>query len=312
MTPSAKLERFRALIVNADDYGLSAGLNAGVLEAHRAGLVTSATLMVNAPGAAEAVAAAPPSLALGLHLNLTTGEPCAGAARVRTLVDGAGRFLRLDRLLLRLGLGQVRRADLEREIAAQLEAAVRFGAPLDHFDGHHHIHLYAAIRPLALRLAAAYGVRAVRCPEEAAPGAGGEAPRDRARRLAIGVAARRLRRAAARAGLRTSTHFRGLALGLAFDTTALVALLERLPPGLTELMVHPGYPDAELWARTRYAAGRERELLALTAPEALAVVRARGILLTSYQDALGGARTPPSYLAGEHSLSGQAGSQAPL
>jgi predicted glycoside hydrolase/deacetylase ChbG (UPF0249 family) len=103
------------------------------------------------------------------------------------------------------------------------------------------------------------------------------------RRLAIGAAARRLRREAAAVGLRASDHFRGLALGLAFDTPALVALLERLPPGLTELMVHPGYPDADLCARTRYAAGRERELAALTAAETLAVVRARGIVLTSYR-----------------------------
>jgi chitin disaccharide deacetylase len=286
MTFSGGSNQSRALIVNADDYGLSAGVNAGVLAAHHAGLVTSATVMVNMPGAAEAVAAAPPTLALGLHLNLTSGEPCAGAAHVPSLVDTSGRFLRLDRLLLRLSLGQVRRADLEREIAGQFAAARRFGAALDHFDGHHHIHLHAAIRPLALRQAAAYGVRAVRCPEEAAPPLHGEAPRDRLRRLALGAAARRLRRDIVAAGLRTSAHFRGLALGLAFDTPALVALLERLPLGVTELMVHPGYPDADLRARTSYATGRERELAAPTAPAARAIVQARGIVLTSYRDAI--------------------------
>ena len=290
MTPPPRLGPFRALMVNADDFGLSAGVNAGVLAAHDTGLVTSATLMANMPAAADAVTAAPPTLALGLHLNLTTGEPCAGAARVPSLVDSGGRFLRLDRLLLRLSLGRVRRAELEREIAAQLEAALQFGATLGHLDGHHHVHLHATIRPIALRLAAAYGLRAVRCPAETLPVSSGEAPRDRARRLAIGAAARRLRREVAVAGLRTSDHFRGLALGLAFDASALVGLLQRLPAGLTELMVHPGYADAELRARTRYAAGRERELAALTAPEALAAVRARGIVLTSFRDVLGGPR----------------------
>ncbi|HLH24547.1 MAG TPA: ChbG/HpnK family deacetylase [Chloroflexota bacterium] len=288
MTISTRSAQLPTLIVNADDYGLSAGVNAGVLAAHRAGLVTSATLMANLPAAAGAVAAAPPSLALGLHLNLTTGEPCAGAARVPSLVDPAGRFPRLDRLLLRLALGRVRRGDLEREIAAQLERALALGARLDHLDGHHHVHLHPAVRPIALQIAAEYGVRAVRCPAEAPPGTGREAPRDRARRLALGAAARRLRAALPAAGLRTSDHFRGLTLGLAFDAPSLVALLRRLPPGLTELMVHPGYPDAELHARTSYAAGRERELAALTAPEALAAVRARGIVLTSYRDALAG------------------------
>ncbi len=285
MTLSPGPDRFRSLIVNADDYGLSAGVNAGVLAAHRAGLVTSATLMANMPAAAEAVAAAPPTLALGLHLNLTTGEPCAGAARVPSLVDGSGRFLRLDRLLLRLSRRAVRLRDLEREIAAQLERALALGARLDHLDGHHHVHVYPAIGRIALRLAAAYGVGAVRCPLEIGSGTRQEAVRDRARRLVIGAAARRLRHEAAAAGLRTNDHFRGLALGLAFATPALVGLLERLPAGLTELMVHPGYPDAELRARTSYAAGRERELAALTAPDALAAVRSRGIVLTTYRDA---------------------------
>src|SRR5260370_29921456 len=118
----------RRLIVNADDYGLSPGLNAGVLAAHRDGLVTSATTMINMPWAVEGIAAAPPALALGLHLNLTTGAPSAAPARVASLLGADGDFLRLDRLLLRLSLGQVREADLEREIAAHLDRALRPGA----------------------------------------------------------------------------------------------------------------------------------------------------------------------------------------
>ena len=274
----------RRLIVNADDYGLSPGLNAGVLAAHRDGLVTSATTMINMPWAVEGIAAAPPSLALGLHLNLTTGAPSAPPARVPSLLGTGGDFLRLDRLLLRLSLGQVRTGDLEREIAAQLERALRAGAALDHLDGHHHIHLHPRVLPIAVRLAAAYGVPAVRCPEETAPAPGGEAPRDRLRRLAVGAAARRLRRRARAAGLATSDHFRGLGVGLAFDLPALVATLASLPAGLTELMCHPGYPDAELARRTSYAAGRERELAALTAPAARAALAARGVALTTYRE----------------------------
>jgi predicted glycoside hydrolase/deacetylase ChbG (UPF0249 family) len=271
--------------VNADDFGLSPGVNAGVLAAHDAGLVTSATLMANMPDAAEAVAAAPATLALGLHLNLTAGEPCAGAARVPSLVDSSGHLLRLDRLLLRLAAGRVRQRDLEREIVAQFARARALGAVLDHLDGHHHVHLHPAIWPTVARLAAAHGVRAVRCPVEAAPVVGRETRRDRLRRLALGAAARRLRGRVIAAGLRTSDHFRGLSLGLAFDTPALVAVLQRLPAGLTELMVHPGYPDSELRARTSYADGRERELAALAAPEVCAAMEARGVRLTSYRDA---------------------------
>src|SRR5262245_24357839 len=98
ITHHSSLAARRYLIVNADDYGLSPGLNAGVLAAHREGLVTSTSLMANQPWAAEAVAAAPDTLGLGLHLNLTAGEPCARAAQVPSLVGADGRFLRLDRL----------------------------------------------------------------------------------------------------------------------------------------------------------------------------------------------------------------------
>ena len=275
-----------ALIVNADDYGLSPGVNAGVLAAHHEGLVTSATLMANLPAAAEAVALAPPTLALGLHLNLTTGEPCAGAARVPSLVGANGRFLRLDRLLLRLTLGRVPRAELEREIAAQLERALTLSASLDHLDGHHHIHLHPAVLPVVLHLAPSYGVRAMRCAAESAP-SGPEMLRDRLRRVGNALVARRARPRAEAVGLVTADHFRGLGLGLAFMTNALVATLQRLPPGVTELMCHPGYPDAELAERTSYAAGRERELAALTAEAARETVRARGIMLTTYRALLG-------------------------
>src|SRR3954468_12194106 len=92
----------RQLIVNADDYGLSPGVVAGILAAHRDGLVTSPTTMINMPWAAEGIAAASPSVAIVLHLNLTTGTPSAGPARVPSLVGPDGRCLRLDRLVLGL------------------------------------------------------------------------------------------------------------------------------------------------------------------------------------------------------------------
>ena len=272
----------RRLIVNADDFGLSPGVNAGVLAAHRAGIVTSASLMANLPAVEEAVALAPPSLGLGLHLNLTTGAPCAGAARVPSLVGRDGHFLRLDRLLWRLSTGGVRRLDLEREIAAQIERLLALGARLDHLDGHHHIHLHPAVRRVAMANAVIYGIHAVRIPAEHGPLGVREAARDRVRRLLLNGACRRARRMAHAFHLATADHFRGLALGLAFDLPRLVATLRALPPGVTELMCHPGYVDAELARRTRYSRGRDRELAALTAPAVRAVLEDAGIVLTRY------------------------------
>src|SRR5215203_3148938 len=119
----------RQLVVNADDFGISRGVNRGIVEAHRLGLVTSASLMPNLPAAEDALtrAAICPNLGLGLHLTLTAGKPLSPPQQVQTLVDAEGQFLVLGTLLARLSLGQVRGDDLRRELAAQVEWALRRG-----------------------------------------------------------------------------------------------------------------------------------------------------------------------------------------
>jgi predicted glycoside hydrolase/deacetylase ChbG (UPF0249 family) len=205
---------------------------------------------------------------------------------VPSLLAANGHFLPLGRLLLRLSAGAVRLLELEREIAAQFQRALALGAALDHVDGHHHVHVHPTVLPVVLKQAAAHGVPAVRCPEEPSPQEMPETLRDRGRRLATGAAARRLRPRARGAGLAVPDHFRGLALGLAFDTPALLTTLATLAPGVTELMCHPGYPDAELAGRSSYAAGRERELTALRAPSVRAHLRAREVELVSFRATL--------------------------
>ena len=278
MTFAPGLGRLRALIVNADDYGLSPGVNQGVLAAHRLGLVTSATLMANLPAAVAAVAAAPPTLALGLHLNLTTGEPCAGAARVPSLVDASGHFLRLrspaagvepaagtaggpgarDRGATRTGGGARCRAGSPRRPSPHSPPPAR--------------------PPDRAAAGGGHGIGAVRSPIEAAPATGGEAPRDRARRLAIGAAARRFQREAGAAGLRTSDHFRGLALGLAFDTAALVAVVERLPAGRYRADGAPRVPGCGAAGPDQLCGRRGARTGGADSPQ-LAAVRAGGVML---------------------------------
>jgi predicted glycoside hydrolase/deacetylase ChbG (UPF0249 family) len=85
-----------------------------------------------------------------------------------------------------------------------------------------------------------------------------------------------------RAGLRTTRHFRGIGLGMGFGEASLIATLEALPPGLTELMTHPGHPDEELARLTVFSEGRDRELGALTSPAAHDLLRRRRIRLTSF------------------------------
>ena len=254
----------RRLIVNADDFGLSAGVNQGIQDAALAGVVTSATMMVNTPGFDDAVRCAAGlrgTLGVGLHLNLTTGAPVARASEVPSLVDGAGRFLPLARLLRRALAGGVRPADVRREADAQFARLRAAGIAPTHADSHRHVHVFPAMRGAFAAAAAAAGVRAVRRPLEPL----GARPANTA-----GVVKRALLTAAWAAPSRGprpvpgTDAFRGIVLlGVPGFEVDLLALLNALPEGSTELMVHPGTNDPSVVGWDTYIAERAVELAAL-------------------------------------------------
>jgi hopanoid biosynthesis associated protein HpnK len=274
------------LIVNADDFGISRGVNRGIVEAHRSGIVTSASLMANLTSAEDALtrAAICPDLGLGLHLTLTAGRPLSRPAQVPTLVDDSGYFLVLGTLLGQLARGRVHRDDLRRELSAQVEWALKRGVQPTHIDSHHHIHIFPAVTSVVVDLAREHRIHWVRTPLESGPTPRvlASPARDAARTLAISSFGLLARIVVRRAGLHTARHFRGIALGTGWDAAALMQLLRSLPPGLTELMTHPGQPDAELARLTVLVEGRDRELAALTAPAARELVRLQRIRLTNF------------------------------
>ena len=261
----------RRLVVNADDFGLSAGVNRGILEAHAAGVVTSASLLVNTPGfaAAAAAARAAPRLGVGLHLNLTVGLPVSPPDAVPSLCGRDGRLRTLPRLVAHALAGRLVAREVERECTAQIARASSAGMRLTHLDGHEHAHVLPGVWRPAVAAAQSAGIEVVRVPLEPVStiawrplAAVAQVLVSAAYRLATGDGA----------VPRHAGHFRGFALtGRRDFAERLLALLDRLEPGVTELMVHPGYPDAELAQWARYATGRERELAALLSPE----VRAR-------------------------------------
>ena len=276
----------RQLVVNADDFGISRGVNRGIVEAHRAGLVTSASLMPNLPSAEDALTRATtcPDLGLGLHLTLTAGRPLCPPEQVPTLVDAAGRFHVLGTLLARLSLGKIDADDLRRELTAQVEWALRRGVRPDHLNSHHHIHVHPRVAPIVIGLAREHEVAWIRCPAEIGPSPAllTLPPKDAARTVAISTFGLITGVLVRRAGLRTARHFRGIGLGMGFGEDRLLATLASLPPGLTELMTHPGHPDEELARLTVFAEGRDHELAALTAPAVREAIRQRRIRLTSF------------------------------
>ncbi len=280
------------LIVNADDFGISEGVNLGIVEAHRRGILTSATVMANAPAFEHALhlGSEHPTLAIGVHLNLTAGSPLLPPSHVPDLVDRKGRFPRAHRLLRRLSLGRVDLRQVESELGAQVERVLHSGLHPDHLDSHHHLHTHPALHPLVVRMAQRYGIGGVRCPVEL--GCGGAIGRMGVmpaggvllKALLLGTLGTLLRARVRRAGLATTDHFRGLALGSAFSSRDLQETLRELPEGSVELMCHPGYPGRGLELLTSYSAGRETELAALLDPANRSLLEGKGVVLGSYSD----------------------------
>src|ERR1700693_2276243 len=139
-TPSS-----RKLVINADDYGLSRGVNTGIVEAAETGSVTSASMMVNLPGFDGSVASARscPSLSLGLHLNLTTGKPLTAAPTLTR--RETGQFYPLPLLIARASLGRVDSSEVARECAAQIDRMVEVGIRPTHLDSHRHVHAHPSL-----------------------------------------------------------------------------------------------------------------------------------------------------------------------
>jgi hopanoid biosynthesis associated protein HpnK len=263
----------RRLIVNADDFGLTRGVNRAIAELHAARLVTSASLMARAGATDEAIelARATPSLGVGCHIVLVDGDPVLPPERIPSLIDArTERFpSSLAAFLSRLFTGRIRAAEIEAEAAAQIAHLQRGGLRLTHVDTHKHAHIFPAVlRPL-LRAARVAGIRAVRFPYEPkwALRASLGAPWARVGELSI------LRRLACRStrmlaeeGFTTTDGTVAMARTGTLDAAALRSLLQQLPEGTWELVTHPGYNDADLArVRTRLRGSRDLERAALTA-----------------------------------------------
>lgn len=272
----------RFLVVNADDFGRSRGVSAGIVEAHLHGLVSTTTALMNLPGAGLDVAQAVrevPSLGLGVHLNLTLGRPVSPPAAVSTLISADGAFWPPDALAARCA--NVDPEQVRREWRAQVEAFLATGAALDHLDSHHHAAVFApAWWNIALGLAAEYscGVR---------PPAPADVKDDilfsrfpeAARRFAASEAGEMVSRHSIQTADRLVTRF----YGRAADLGTLLSILDTLPNGSTELMCHPGRLDHALASESGYAGEREAELAALTSAQARSALQRAGIRLTTYR-----------------------------
>ena len=245
----------RRLIVNADDYGLTAGVSRGILDAHHRGIVTSTTLLVNRPVDGALIDALKASgLGVGLHMNLTLGPPVAPAKRVASLLDGEGRFVRDARE----AAARARKDEARIELGLQIDEFRKImGRFPTHLDSHHHVGRHEPILELVLDFA-----KAIKVP--------------------VRTQDPEVRALARQAALKTPDHFMGDAATDAYwSSERVLAHLRDLPGGVTEFMTHPGYYDDDL-SYSRYGRQRETEMIGLGTPAARAAVASLGITLCHF------------------------------
>jgi hopanoid biosynthesis associated protein HpnK len=286
----------RNLIVNADDLGWAEGVNRGIAEAHRNGIVTSASLLANGAAFASGVelARSTPGLGVGVHLNLSDGAPVAEPESVSSLVNDAGEFQGgPEALLLRIAKRGVTLREVEQEWDAQIEKVKSAGIEPTHLDGHKHVHMLPGFFEIALRLAKRHGIGAIRVAHEASSLRAALSTGDEGNTTVVlkqGVQARGLkllardaREQAERMGISTADHFCGIAQTGEMTKDGVAQLLRSLPEGTTELMSHPGYVDQALQnSPTRLQASRQTELEILTDMEIRNLVASLGIRLIDY------------------------------
>jgi hopanoid biosynthesis associated protein HpnK len=285
------------LIVNADDFGYTAGVNRAIVEAHTRGIVTSTTLMANGPAFSEAarMASETPGLSVGCHVVLIDGSPLLAPNEIPSLSSASGSPSFRDGLMsfaARAMAGMLDAKEIEAEATAQIRRVQSCGIAVSHFDTHKHTHIFPPVlRPL-LRAAAACGVSAVRNPF------GPRRPLRSSELLAtpnlwkrtaevriLRGFARKFRESADRLGFSTPDGTLGIEVTGVLDERLFRAVAESIPEGTWEFVCHPGYNDADLQAaNTRLRESRELELQALTLPSARALLAKNDIELISYRD----------------------------
>lgn len=259
----------RKLVVNADDLGFTPDVNQGIIEAHRHGILTAATLMATGAAFDDAVRLAreTPSLDIGCHLVLVGDPPFP-----RTVAQ----------LIRAVALKRLRIYD---ELASQVRRVIGAGLRPTHLDTHKHTHLLPPVLDAVARISEEYKIPWVRRPFDFPLTPEGVSVAQRATAAAMRVARGRFARVLARHGCRSTDHFAGFQITGRYDAASLAKLIRALPDGSTEFMCHPGVLGQDLRAsRTRLKESRERELRALTSSEVRAAIEECGIQLTCYRD----------------------------
>jgi hopanoid biosynthesis associated protein HpnK len=284
------------LIINADDFGLTAGVNRGIAEAHEHGVVTSATLMASGPEFDPAVrlAEAAPALSVGCHVVLVDGLPLLDGTQIPSLVVGkSDHQIRFRQGWSSFAFAALRAQLVGEQIEAETQAQIRklqsAGIKVDHLDTHKHTHIFPQVLGPMLRAVKACGVGAIRNPFEATRLVQlAKRPslwqRWAGTRVLSGFATG-FQRTVKAVGMLTPDGSVGIVATGSLDSRLLTGIVETLPEGTWELVCHPGYADGQLQTiQTRLRESRAQELQLLTSPEARELLAKNSVDLISYRD----------------------------
>lgn len=280
----------RRLIINADDFGLTSGVNRGILESHRNGVVTSSTLIARGARFDEAAALATqtPKLSVGCHVVLVDGSPVLSGAQVSSLAitSSAPRFREsLFSFACLAVAGRLDQEQIEKEVTAQIRKLQAAGIAVSHLDSHKHTHMFPVALRGMLRAAESCRVRAIRNPFEPLVFAKVGSWKRQFQVKMLQRYRASFRNELAKAGIVTPDGCIGIAATGGLTLAAFQALIENLPEGTWEFVSHPGYNDTELGGiKTRLRGSREKELAILTSDAAKESLRREQIELISYRD----------------------------
>jgi predicted glycoside hydrolase/deacetylase ChbG (UPF0249 family) len=289
----------RRLIINADDFGMTSGVNRAIIDAHRLGLVTSATAMANESATSEAVAFASenPRLATGCHIVLVDGRPLSEPDSVQSLIgsksaNGARFRPGVVQLTLAAISGGIRATEVHSEAAAQIQRLQSYGLNLSHVDCHMHSHILPVISHAVRQAAREHGITAIRNPFEPAWSVAATRKSSSLRSWNRSMQVTMLRAlqpqflaAVKREGMKTPDGTIGIAATGLLDRAMLSRLVDAMSDGTWELVTHPGYNDPDLAkSHTELQESRAVELALLTSAETLELLRRRNIQLISFRD----------------------------
>jgi hopanoid biosynthesis associated protein HpnK len=279
-------------IFTADDFGLDIAVNEAVERAHRDGILTSASLMVTAPAAADAIARAKrlPGLAVGLHLVLVQGVPALAQEDAAPLVGRNGAFLDSPaRAGIHYFFSPSARRALREEIRAQFEAFRSTGLPLDHVDGHTHLHIHPTIFALLLEIGRDYGMKAMRVPYEDPAASARAAGKGKFSRTAISAAfapwAQTMRGRLDRAGIASNDAQFGFHDTGAMTEELVLRQLETLEPdAVTEFYFHPATQKSDILKQQMPTYRNVEEFEALGSPRLREALKRLDITPIAFRD----------------------------